>query len=95
MQAANPNVAANENSGANGHTPLHDLFVLTDEQILEIEPEAQEVNVREDAARGDSPEAVSTSANELDSKSPPPSDQNAQSTPARVLVSLELPAWLA
>ena len=28
-------------SSANGHTALHDLFALTDEQILEIEPEAQ------------------------------------------------------
>src|SRR6266571_7707438 len=30
-------------SGTNGTTALHDLFVLTDEQILEIEPEAQDV----------------------------------------------------
>ncbi len=29
-------------SPANGHIALHDLFALTDEQILEIEPEAQE-----------------------------------------------------
>ena len=29
-------------SPANGHTARHDLFALTDEQILEIEPEALE-----------------------------------------------------
>ena len=29
-------------SPANGHSTVHDLFALTDEQILEIEPEAQD-----------------------------------------------------
>jgi hypothetical protein len=33
-------------SPANGQSTLHDLFALTDEQILEIEPEAQDVAVR-------------------------------------------------
>lgn len=32
-------------SGANGQTHPHDLFVLTDEQILEVEPELQDVEV--------------------------------------------------
>jgi hypothetical protein len=32
-------------SSANGNSSLHDLFALTDEQILEIEPEAQDVEV--------------------------------------------------
>lgn len=32
-------------SGANGQTHPHDLFALTDEQILEIEPEQQDVEV--------------------------------------------------
>ncbi len=32
-------------SPANGHTARHDLFALTDEQILEIEPEAQGTEV--------------------------------------------------
>src|SRR5260370_16457866 len=36
-------------SGTNGTTALHDLFVLTDEQILEIEPEAQDVTVSTDS----------------------------------------------
>jgi hypothetical protein len=32
-------------SPANGHSTVHDLFALTDEQILEIEPEAQDAQV--------------------------------------------------
>jgi hypothetical protein len=52
--AANQSIAASESSGANGHTYLHDLFVLSDEQILEIEPEAQDVEVRADASNVDS-----------------------------------------
>jgi hypothetical protein len=82
-------------SGANGHSSLDYIFVLSDEQILEIEPEAQDVNVREDAARGDSIAAVSTGANGLDSQSAPPPDQLAQNAQARVPVLPEPPAWLA
>src|SRR5260370_32397565 len=36
-------------SGTNGTTALHDLYVSTDEQILEIEPEAQDVTVSTDS----------------------------------------------
>jgi hypothetical protein len=90
MHAANPNVAASETSGANGHAPLHDLFVLTDEQILEIEPEAQDVSLREDVARGDSPAAVSPAVD-----APPQADGQAQNAQARVPVLHEPPAWLA
>jgi hypothetical protein len=32
-------------SGNNGESTPHDLFALTDEQILEIEPEAQDTTV--------------------------------------------------
>jgi hypothetical protein len=39
------NQPASATTGSNGHSPLHDLFALTDEQILEIEPEAQDVGV--------------------------------------------------
>jgi len=48
-----------ESPRANGGSALHDLFALTDEQILEIEAEAQDVEIPgeesaagEDAARG-------------------------------------------
>jgi len=50
---------------ANGASTLHDLFALTDEQILQIEPEAQDVEVVSDqqsatggeASRGPRPQA--------------------------------------
>ena len=97
MQAANANIAASEASGANGHTALRDLFVLTDEQILEIEPEAQDISVREDVAQGDSPALASSSADESAlANSQPRSAQagvpfDAQGKP----VLHEPPAWLA
>lgn len=37
----NPQTTAS--SGANGHSTMHDIFVLADEQILEIEPEPRDV----------------------------------------------------
>jgi hypothetical protein len=43
-------VTTNETPHANGGSTLHDLFALTDEQILEIEPEAQDVQVSESQA---------------------------------------------
>jgi hypothetical protein len=105
MQAANPNVAASETSGANGHTHLHDLFVLTDEQILEIEPEAQDASVREEAAQGDSLASVSRGANDNEKRTGNGLDsvatntasagEQAQSAQARLPVLHEPPAWLA
>src|SRR5579863_2541696 len=110
MQPANPNVATNETSGANGHAPPHDLFVLTDEQILEIEPDAQDALVLEEVARGDRPAGVPANASEGESqngKSLGPSDAAAaepqsQSAQARVPfdaqgkpVLPEPPAWLS
>src|SRR5208282_4114813 len=84
------NQQATPASSANGHTPPHDLFVLTDEQILEIEPEAQDVSVREDVEQGNSPEAVLLGAN---SATPP--EAQTQTGKARVPVLPEPPAWLA
>jgi hypothetical protein len=101
MQAANPNVAANETTGANGHAPLHDLFVLTDEQILEIEPEAQDAQVAE-AAPASLPAASSSASEknqrnggEFDSRNATSAEQQSQSAQARVPVLPEPPAWLA
>jgi hypothetical protein len=90
-------------SSANGHSSSHDIFVLTDEQILEIEPEAQDVSVLEEVARGDSPagasantnEKESRNGNELDSRSATSAEQQSQSAQARVPVPPEPPAWLA
>ena len=102
MQATNPNAAATESSGANGHTPLHDLFVLTDEQILEIEPEVQDVSVRKDVALGDSPAGVPPNVNESESRNnqglgtsdAAAAEQQSQSAQARVPVLPDPPAWL-
>lgn len=59
------------NPAANGASTVHDLFALTDEQILEIEPEAQDVELSEAqlaTARHDSqqvaPESNVTAQNE-------------------------------
>ena len=41
MLQTDTHVAQNEVPHANGGSTLHDLFALTDEQILEMEPEAQ------------------------------------------------------
>ncbi len=102
MQAANPSVVASETSGANGHTPLHDLFALTDEQILEIEPEAQDATVSENIAQGESAaasrstnEKTPRNGNEHDSRGATSADQQSQSAQAGVPVLPEPPAWLA
>ncbi len=78
-------------SGTNGTTALHDLFVLTDEQILEIEPEAQDVAgardpwplIREESAheqgqaRRATPAVISSEARNL--SSPDTEDEAARS----------------
>jgi hypothetical protein len=89
MQGANQTVASNESPRANGQSHPHELFVLTDEQILEIEPEAQDVSVREDVAQGDSTEAPFGANSAI---LPEAQTQIAQ---ARVPVLPEPPAWLA
>jgi len=99
MQAANQNAAPNETSRSNGHSSPHDIFVLTDEQILEIEPEAQDVTVSENVAQGDNPTGVSRNAalgsQEREQLAPA---QNApapmQTAQAGLPVLLDPPAWL-
>ena len=46
MQTGQQVSSKDQAAPSNGASTLHDLFVLTDEQILEIEPEAQDVAVR-------------------------------------------------
>jgi hypothetical protein len=95
MQGVNQTVASNETSRANGQSHPHELFVLSDEQILEIEPEAQDVSVREDVAQGGSPAGVSTGANENESRGTRQVEQQTQAAQAGVPVPPEPPAWLA
>jgi hypothetical protein len=110
MQAASQNIAPNETSRANGQSPPHELFMLTDEQILEIEPEAQDVEVV-DVALASLPASASQAQNSrLEAGSTGNSDaQNGrgsnvetldrqssqtQGAQAGVPVLLEPPAWL-
>jgi hypothetical protein len=86
---------------ANGQAALHDLFALTDEQILEIEPEAAPPAPVEQSLlavperRGD----VAHTASETDpnhiAASPRAIENTQQSAQARVPVLQEPPAWLA
>ncbi len=77
-------------TGANGHSTPHDIFVLTDEQILEIEPEAQDITVSGDIAQGDSPAGVSPTADKAVQ-----AEGQAQSAQAGLPVPPEPPEWLA
>jgi hypothetical protein len=51
MQPGNQSSTSSENSRANGHSTLHEMFVLSDEQILGIDPEPQDVEVSADRGR--------------------------------------------
>ena len=95
MQGANQTAALVETSSANGQSHPHELFALTDEQILEIAPEAQDVTVREDAAQGDSPAGVSVGANESESRGARRAEAQTQTAQAGVPVLPDPPAWLA
>jgi hypothetical protein len=95
MIGANQTVTANESPRANGQSHPHELFALTDEQILEIEPEAQDVTVREDVAQGDSSAGVSAASNENESRSTRQAEAQTQTAQAGVPVLPEPPAWFA
>src|SRR5712691_5751682 len=97
-------------AAANGESTLHDLFALTDEQILEIEPEAQDVELSDGqpSTSGQEPphEAPASlpagSAQTLQNKNRLDQDrgaaQNTNAEPAAqpgVAVPKEPPAWLA
>src|SRR6266851_4805363 len=97
-------------AAANGESTLHDLFALTDEQILEIEPEAQDVELSDGqpSTSGQEPphEAPASlpagSAQTLQNKNRLDQDrgaaQNTNAEPAAqpgVAVPKEPPEWLA
>ena len=98
----NPNTAATTRS--NGESSVHDLFVLSDEQILEIEPQAaatgnagaltptEQTSVSADGNAG-APAAADTTH-----QSPAVNHQTANQSPSaghQIDPSLEPPAWLA
>jgi hypothetical protein len=97
-------------SPANGHTALHDLFALTDEQILEIEPEAQDASVSGDPRVGTA-QTSRTAGQQASSNQPEESDTAAKNavrtegfatgssasheSPVTSHVPAEPPPWLA
>ncbi len=70
---------------ANGKSMLHDLFALTDEQILEIEPEAQDVEIGAPQTASSHAPKGNPSTSETQSASHDPST----SAPARVGASAQ------
>jgi hypothetical protein len=106
MQGANQAAATIEPSRANGQSHPHELFALTDEQILEIEPEAQDVeaqNSRLEAGatrNSDGPNARAANGEEQGRLSVQTQGVRTQTAPTKeaqvgVPVLLEPPAWLA
>jgi hypothetical protein len=104
MQAGNQGVAATESSGSNGHTQLHELFALTDEQILEIDREPQDVEVAgvapaalpansAERAQTIRPETGTTS--EHGARPASSSQEQTQNASASIATLPEPPAWLA
>jgi hypothetical protein len=86
---------------ANGQTALHELFALTDEQILEIEPEAAEAAPVEQPLlavpdrRGDAARTASATDPNSIAASPRPINNTQQIAQAGVPVLQEPPPWLA
>ena len=104
MQAGNQSVASTESPGSNGHTQLHELFALTDEQILQIDPEPQDVEVasaQPAALPANSVELAQTSrpesatSPEQSTRSTDPNHAQTQNAPASIATPSEPPAWLA
>jgi hypothetical protein len=83
---------------ANGQSALHDLFALTDEQILEIEPEAQDLEITSFPPANAQEEKGQLEAGVTQSR---PSDQPAPAQPATnqqppvTSQDVEPPPWLA
>jgi hypothetical protein len=85
-------------SSANGQSTPHDLFALTDEQILEIEPEVQEVqrssaDVQPESKRDTS--AAPLPRNGDPQAGPPDAGATSHEPPATSHVPQEPPEWLA
>jgi hypothetical protein len=104
MHTANQSIAPSENSRANGQSHAHELFMLTDEQILEIEPEAQDVEVADvtpaslpasssQAQNGRLGASATGNAETLDRQSVQTQGAATQGAQAGVPVLLEPPAW--
>jgi len=88
-------------SPANGHSTVHDLFALTDEQILEIEPEAQDAGLSNDrtAARTQEFSHVAPACLPTSSDAAPQNEQSrleaGVTQTSRTPAPTEPPPWLA
>jgi hypothetical protein len=94
---------------SNGGSTLHDLFALTDEQILEIEPAAQDVEIRGEESTAGDRAAQSATPNADTSATAARATQNARDENAATTIApgakslegakngnaAEPPAWLA
>jgi hypothetical protein len=90
----------NETPHANGGSTLHDLFALTDEQILEIEPEAQDVQVSEgQRATGGDSSRVAPASLPADSASASPNEsrqlESGATSNSPNMAETQPPKWLA
>jgi hypothetical protein len=104
MQPANQTGEPSESPHANGHTQLHELFALSDEQILEIDPEPQDVEIVA-GAPSTSPESASErrqdggpeagAFRERNAERAAPENERTQDPHGRAAVPLDAPAWLA
>ncbi len=83
---------------SNGASTLHDLFALTDEQILEIEPEAQDAAMRSaavDAGAQTEEKRDSVPGNDGSPTESPNAAATSHQSPVTSHDSAEPPAWLA
>src|SRR6266404_5116453 len=102
MQTGQQVSSKDQAAPSNGASTLHDLFVLTDEQILEIEPEAQDVAVRSSTVdararteeKRDSPIATLPQNDGLPAGSPN-TEATSHQSPVTSHASAEPPAWLS
>ena len=86
------NQQASPTSGANGHSSAQDIFMLTDEQILEIDPDPQEVQVR--AAEPEAKSAPASDSEQRTTVEAPATTTTEQAAPPAVSAPFSAPADL-
>src|SRR5690348_137145 len=98
----NPQITPTQGGNCEGH--LNDLFLMTDEQILQIDPEPQDVEVggvapaalavnSAEPAQTSRPESATSP--EQSTRSTDPNHAQTQNAPASIATPSEPPAWLA
>src|SRR5260370_20814771 len=98
---ASQQVPRDAGSPANGHSTVHDLFALTDEQILEIEPESQDAGLSnaQTAARTQESSHAAPASLPASSDAAPQNEQSrleaGVTQTSRTPAPMEPPPWLA